>query len=982
MDRRVALLAVAASIALMVFSSVGYALTPIKAPENTVRVTLLGGPAAEINAGYNYDPLVLFQRIASRADANGNGIADQLEAKLPELGDEEISINIVFGERPAAFGGDANALLQGLAAAARIVEQYGGVVDRSSVWTNVLVGFNARVPASAVPAIAEALAGFDVDGDGVGARVLIDEDREVYAFNYFSSRQVAVRPWVWFDLGVSGQGVTVAVLDTGIDGDNDAFPTGKIVYWADYTGDPNGNTRDTPYDDNLHGTHVAGTVAGLLSSLDSQGRLVVNFGLSDLDSSNWPTGTWLAFRAPYMAYYVNTTGTIEINFKWKGDTTASRTTGTISAIGLAYCGWTPLSLCDYSNNVVASITTPNEDTWYTLTYDVTSPDQFGFYVVVFQVGTGGGFAMLPIMRWPVSTDYVTQNAPYLAGMAPNASLGGAKVLTYAGSGSTSDITSAIDDVVGNRTSVNPPMYIISMSLGGGYDSTLDAAVTNAVQAGVLVVVAAGNDGPNSDTANTGSPASNPYAITVAALDATNNITDYSSDGGPTSSDSLDSGDTYIKPDIAAPGGGNTLMTISADTTWHDDLLNAVSQLFWTSEDVDWPDTINSGTEGFDDSLGISGTSMATPHVSGIAALVIDALVNQAGLTWDWNSASTALFAKQIILISAYETYPLTREDNASYSPTLDKGGKDEHEGFGAIDAYAAVYLALSMGDGKALVPGSMVSGFELRPGVMYGNVDFSAGQWNFPIGHNVYASRVYLPKASFQLSDGTSYTITYAFGMYARTSDPANTDFDLYLYNMTPNKYGEPQIIASSVNGMGTTVETVTYTPSSDGESVIVAVKRAREDSAGGTFDLVVGPYMKLTGYDDFNQPQEGQAYTGRTLNVYLVSALGAQQAVLTFYDNTTGTVLDQVTVTLDTSNGYGVLDYNWTVPNDTTLDGHQLVVTAELQDANGNTISEGPAYSTATINASSVPIPEPPAAALAAALAAIVAALAVFRRR
>ena len=128
-------------------------------------------------------------------------------------------------------------------------------------------------------------------------------------------------------------------------------------------------------------------------------------------------------------------------------------------------------------------------------------------------------------------------------------------------------------------------------LGGGYDSTIDAAVTNAVNNGILVVVAAGNDGANGSAAR-GFPANNPYAITVAAIDALGNITDYSSSGGSSTSDSVSAGDTVYKPDIAAPGGGDYMMIFSADTTWHDDLLNSVWYWFFASEDVDWQDTIN------------------------------------------------------------------------------------------------------------------------------------------------------------------------------------------------------------------------------------------------------------------------------------------------------------------------------------------------------------------------------------------------------
>lgn len=912
---------------------------------------LTGGSVIELMPK-PYDPVNYEIHAMLRVDKDGDGIEDKLAETIASApSNETIRAMVAFAVKPAAFGADPTSLKAALKRVASLIKNLGGKIT-AGPWTNAIVGLAFEAPASVFKLLADQLKFIDLDGDGVSDRFLISLDKEVHALNYWSSRQMVIRPWVWDNMGINGTNVTVVVIDTGIDDAVQAFPgdypNGKIVYWADYVGDPNGNKHSTPYDDNMHGTHVSGTVAGNYWSFDDQGRLVFNFGISDLDFSNYG-GRWLRFKGPYMAYYVNATGTIEFDFMWKSDTTATSTQGTIAAVGIGYCGQIPYWAC--SQNIVANVSTPNANTWYKVTYNVTSPSQFGWYYLTFQVGTGGGVAMLPILHFPVSTEYTT-NIPYLAGMAPGAKLGGAKVLSYYGGGSTSNIVSAIDDVVGNRTSVNPPLYIISMSLGGSYDSNLDSAITNAANAGVLAVVAAGNDGAGTGTAASGSPASNPYAITVAAVNAFNNITDYSSDGGASQTDS-----SYTKPDIAAPGGGLDMMIFSADTTWHDDLLNAVQQfLFGYQEDVDWSDTLNVANNGYDDSLGISGTSMATPHVSGAAALVVDALINHAGISWDFNSASTAMLTKNILLACAVETYPLLREENTTtYSPTLDKGGKDIHEGYGALDAHCAVQLALSLGNDKALLPGSVVSEY-LRTGTAY-NADFDQGVWNLPFGPSAWGSRASFIE-SFKLSNGTTYNPEYGIALYLNTSNNADADFDLYLYNIQGDNYGQPQIIASSINGFGSN-ESIQFVPANAGVSdVFVVVKRAREDSIGGNFALSIGPHVDAIGTDPNWNQVDGQAWIGWPLQIKAMSALKAAKVAIEIFDNTTGTVLNSTTITMTDKGAYTYAEYQYTLPFDNSLVGHQLVIITKYLDSSNSVIS-GPVYDTVVVQEATEPVPE-----------------------
>jgi subtilisin family serine protease len=151
------------------------------------------------------------------------------------------------------------------------------------------------------------------------------------------------------------------------------------------------------------------------------------------------------------------------------------------------------------------------------------------------------------------------------GVAKSVMLRGLRVLNCSGSGSTSGIIAAIDWL---RVNFIAPA-VANMSLGGGYSSSLNTAVNNLSNAGVFVAVAAGNSNAN---ACNYSPASAANATSVASS---------------TSSDAKSSFSNYGScVHIYAPGSSIT-------SAWH---------------------TSNTATNT------ISGTSMASPHVAGVAAL--------------------------------------------------------------------------------------------------------------------------------------------------------------------------------------------------------------------------------------------------------------------------------------------------------------------------------------------------------------------------
>lgn len=102
----------------------------------------------------------------------------------------------------------------------------------------------------------------------------------------------------------------------------------------------------------------------------------------------------------------------------------------------------------------------------------------------------------------------------LTGVAKQATIYAVRVLDCKGSGSSATVIAGIDWVVSHS---NTAKKVLSMSLGGRYSAAENTVVDNAVTAGVVVVVAAGNE--NTDAATT-SPASAPTAITVGATDTT------------------------------------------------------------------------------------------------------------------------------------------------------------------------------------------------------------------------------------------------------------------------------------------------------------------------------------------------------------------------------------------------------------------------------------------------------------------------------
>jgi serine protease AprX len=136
----------------------------------------------------------------------------------------------------------------------------------------------------------------------------------------------------------------------------------------------------------------------------------------------------------------------------------------------------------------------------------------------------------------------------LEGVAPEAALVAFKVLDHAGSGAVSNVIAAIDEAIARRSELNIRILNLSLAVSGSSSGkdTFSVAANRAVAAGIVVIVAAGNEGPGSKTI--GAPSAAAKVITVGAgADLGERgfyLADFSS-RGPTA-------DGRIKPDIWAP----------------------------------------------------------------------------------------------------------------------------------------------------------------------------------------------------------------------------------------------------------------------------------------------------------------------------------------------------------------------------------------------------------------------------------------------
>ncbi|WP_307730393.1 S8 family serine peptidase [Massilia varians] len=311
----------------------------------------------------------------------------------------------------------------------------------------------------------------------------------------------------------------------------------------------------------------------------------------------------------------------------------------------------------------------------------------------------------------------TNNSLGVAGVAYNAKMIPVRVLGKCG-GYTSDIADAITWSSGGTVTGVPAnankAKVLNLSLGGSgaCDATTQTAINGARSRGSVVVVAAGNDNMNVSNA---SPANCSGVIAVAATGKTGGRASYSNYG------------TLV--DVAAPGGDGSYSVIS---------------------------TLNSGssTPGSDNYAGYQGTSMATPHVAGVAALMF--------------AAKSTLTPDQVesMLKSTARAFPATCSGC----------------GTGIVDATAAVNAAIG---GTTPPSGTVINETESNNTLGTANLVSTSGT---------------TVNATLSSSTDTDYfrvDLPAGKTLSATMTPNSTSDYDLYIYNSAGT------LLSRSENGAG-----------------------------------------------------------------------------------------------------------------------------------------------------------------------------------
>jgi subtilisin len=466
------------------------------------------------------------------------------------------------------------------------------------------------------------------------------------------------------------------------------------------------------------------------------------------------------------------------------------------------------------------------------------------------------------------------NSIAVVGVAPKVELYALKVLNAQGSGYTADIISAI------QWACNNGMDIISMSLGSTVGSTaLKQACDDAyLNHDIVVVAAAGNNGQATYGSNIIYPARYANVIAVGATDNTNTRASFSCTGP--------------ELDVVAPG------------------VNILSDYLSIYSNYD--------------TLTMSGTSMATPHVAGVAALIhaSGAANEQAWKAYGYTDGNGAWSAKDI---SSMITG--TADD-------LGASGKDNYYGYGIVNAYkAALPPPAPTPDFTITANPTTVTMSALAPQTSTITVT-STNQFSSPVDLTLTApsswtstanpTQVTPPSAGSATSTLTiSAPSTATAGQYSITATGTSGTLT-HTATVTVNLQTAPNPPQNLKTTPGNTQNTLTWsTPTSNGGSTITNYKIYRGTTPNGEASTPLATVGNVLTYTD-------QGLTNGKTYYYKVTAVNAIGESTTSNEaSATPSAAKTMTVTIQTDR----TSYSR---------GQRVYTTVTVKDSNTGTLLQG----------------------------------------
>ncbi|MFB6221221.1 MAG: S8 family serine peptidase [Halolamina sp.] len=340
-------------------------------------------------------------------------------------------------------------------------------------------------------------------------------------------------------------------------------------------------------------------------------------------------------------------------------------------------------------------------------------------------------------------------------------------------------------------------YVGGLPLGAaaGTFDRIPATIKDIAQEGILTLAAAGNAA--TPVNGNGSPAVADEAVSVVATGPLDGIAGYSS-GGIGGVDEDDE-DTYMKPDVTAPGGSVDDLIAAADTAD--------------------PDKAESEQPPIRDYTGKAGTSMAAPYTTGTTGLLAQAMEEDGGprlgLPEPTNATLSDTFRmKQLLLATSSETVFTAAGLHRAKAPTYDFGGRDPFEGYGRINPGAAVDAATRELSGTTNEQVGLNVPFDER--VVAGYVDLGVGELEAAVEFTGYSGD------DSGLTDGVPH-------------------IDLFVYDGgTPADNGEPNIVDRAAGAAGSASVSASEEKGGGGSTYLVVAKLVDVPGAGNGDDVQV----------------------------------------------------------------------------------------------------------------------------------------------